>query len=112
MYLFFVKVCCYANSTLYEDGYCKKTTIKKNHLVTFSGYSTTPKHGDEDDDRAGDDDDAPRDMIHAGGEEAEELAPVNDGPQSYTETREAEHQEEDVVAVQAELETWQRTLNG
>ena len=53
---------------MYEDSYCKKTTIKKNHLVTLSGYSTTPKHGDEDDDRAGDDDDAPIDMIHTGGE--------------------------------------------
>ena len=49
-------------------------------------------------------------MVHTGGEETEELTSVYDGPQSHTETCEAEHEEEDVIAVQTELETWQRTF--
>jgi len=106
MNLLFVKICCYPNSTLHKDGHCKQTAIKKNHLITFSGYSTTAENGDEDDDRPGDDDDAPGDMVDAGREKAEELASVNDGPQTNTETSEAKHEQEDVVAVQTELETW------
>ena len=91
-YLFFVEVGCYSNCTLNEDSNSKQTAVKKNHLVALSRYSTASEDSDEDDDWAGYDDDAPRDMVHTGGEETEELTSVYDGPQSHTETCEAEHE--------------------
>ena len=101
-----------ADGGLEEDGEGQQAAVGEDHLVTLPGDAAAAEESDEDDQGARHQDDQARDLEDAGGEEREELSPVHQAPESQAEPRQAEHEEEDVVAVERELEAGERTQEG
>ena len=91
-YLFSVDVSCDADDGLDEDGEGEEAAVREDHGVALSGDPAAAEESDGDDETAGEEDDDPGDLEDAGGEEGEELASVNDGPKSNTQSTESEHQ--------------------
>ena len=108
-YLFSVDVSCDADDGLDEDGEGEEAAVCEDHGVALSRDPAAAEESDGDDETAGEEDDDPGDLEDAGGEEGEELASVYKTPEAETEARQAEHEEEDVVAVEGELEAGERT---
>ena len=108
LYLILVKVRRDSDGALDEHHEGEEAPVHGDHPLTFPRDATAAQNCDENEQGRGQDDDEPGDLIDGVGEEREELAPVNQGPEADTEAAEAEHEQEYVVAVEAELEASER----
>ena len=92
------------DDALDEDHEAEQDPVHGDHPLALAGNAAAAENRDEDDQGAGQDDHEAGDLVHSVGEEGEELAPVNEAPETNTEATQAKQQQKDVVAVEAKLE--------
>ena len=91
-YLLSIKIGSNSDGELKKNSNCQQTSVDENHPIALPRHATAPEHGDQDNDDTGENDHGPRHYIDARREEGEELASVNDGPKTNTQSTESEHQ--------------------